>query len=74
MFEYFSEMVESNQEKTLICDRDFVVGSLEVNVCRFVLVQEKRSCSVPTDLALMFSFGLIHNENSWQEHPGYQRP
>lgn len=34
-------------------------------------VGEKPVCA---DLGLLFSFGLIHKENSWQLHSGYRLP
>lgn len=38
---------------------------------RLSAVAEKPVCA---DLSLLFSFGLIHKENSWQLHSGYRQP
>lgn len=67
----FHKRVEYNQQCYLICDREsfcFTASYMEIHPSA---VGEKPVCA---DLGLLFSFGLIQKENSWQLHSGYWRP
>lgn len=54
----------------LICGRErFCFTASFMEIC-LSSVGEKPVCA---DLGLLFSFGVIHKENSWQLHSGYRR-
>lgn len=60
----------SKQGWNLVCDREFLFFSyMEIHLSA---AEEKLAACA--DLGLVFSFGLIHNENSWQLHSGYWWP